>query len=470
LRMRKQGDADPMHSVPGVTRQLACAMGAVAGSDSTSIAERAAEAALAGLIEKGQPIADLAVVFVSAAHAQAIGRIGEAIMRRLAPRAIIAMAGEGVISGRTELEATPAVSLLAASLPGVAISPFAAEEMPAGLRGQPEEHYDHHELDLAAVADAVGMSVGHRGTLIFADPLSGPIDPVLHAISRARVMCSPGGAGPASSHSSVSQSGDDPAGRRGPIFGALGSASGKLGGNTLLLNGRMYDRGYVGMSFSGAVRLDALVSQGCRMIGPNTVVTSAKGQIIRRLGGRPALEALHDLIEPMDDAKRQQAVQGLMIGRVIDEYKERFGPGDYLIRNVVGVVEKDGSLVVAEPVPVGTTVRFAVRDADAADADLAMLLDGQSLHGPPEGALLISCNARGSRLFKTMHHDAAAVQRAFAEPPAGEQLAKAGAPAGPAALVPLAGVFAAGEIGPVGDGVFVHGQSACVVTIRARPA
>ena len=59
--------------------------------------------------------------------------------------------------------------------------------------------------------------------------------------------------------------------------------------------------------------------------------------------------------------------------------------------------------------PVGTTVQFQVRDADAADEDLRALLADASIDGLADGALLFTCNGRGRRLFGDPDHDAAAV-------------------------------------------------------------
>ena len=70
------------------------------------------------------------------------------------------------------------------------------------------------------------------------------------------------------------------------------------------------------------------------------------------------------------------------------------------------------------------------------------------LGGPPAGALLFTCNGRGSHMFSTPDHDAPALDR------------RAGAPA--------AGFFCAGEIGPVGDRNFVHGFTATMALLAAR--
>ena len=60
------------------------------------------------------------------------------------------------------------------------------------------------------------------------------------------------------------------------------------------------------------------------------------------------------------------------------------------------------------------------------------------------GALLFSCNGRGSRLFPGPNHDVATIREIL----------------GP---IPVAGFFAMGEIGPVGGQNFVHGFTASIV-------
>jgi small ligand-binding sensory domain FIST len=98
---------------------------------------------------------------------------------------------------------------------------------------------------------------------------------------------------------------------------------------------------------------------------------------------------------------------------------------------------------VGDRVEVGTTVQFQVRDAVAADEDLrAMLADATG-----DAALVFTCNGRGLRLFGEPDHDARVVHDTL------------GSPA-------LAGMFCAGEIGPVGGRSFVHGFTASVLVFR----
>ena len=57
------------------------------------------------------------------------------------------------------------------------------------------------------------------------------------------------------------------------------------------------------------------------------------------------------------------------------------------------------------------------------------------------GGLLFACNGRGTGLFGRPDHDAAATAAALGG-------------------VPVAGMFCAGEIGPVGGRTFLHGFTA----------
>jgi small ligand-binding sensory domain FIST len=137
---------------------------------------------------------------------------------------------------------------------------------------------------------------------------------------------------------------------------------------------------------------------------------------------------------------------GLQLGRVIDEHRESFGRGDFLLRSVLGADRRTGALAVGDVVPVGTTVQFHLRDARTADEDLHVLLKGHAA----EGALVFTCNGRGSRLFEEPHHDARVMTDVL----------------GP---LPLAGFFAAGEIGPVGGHNFIHGFTASMALLSDAP-
>ena len=67
-----------------------------------------------------------------------------------------------------------------------------------------------------------------------------------------------------------------------------------------------------------------------------------------------------------------------------------------------------GAIVIGDEVEMGQTLQFHVRDADSADKDLRRILEQEAaaLAGQrPAGALLFTCNGRGSRMFPEPDHD-----------------------------------------------------------------
>lgn len=403
---------------------LSMGAGLGAHEDAVTAAERACDAALESLREG--PDADLALVFVSSHHADLMGAVGDVVHRRLSPATLLAVSAEGVIGGSTELEGKPGVSMLVGRLPGVSIRTFTSEDIPAG-----EEDAERAGEKLA---EALEVGEDFRAVLLFADPFSAPMVRLLPSLTS---MC----------RNVLGL-------QRSPIFGGMASAGAKPGSNGLIVNKRLSRTGAVGAVISGDIAIDGIVSQGCKPFGPTMVVTAARHNVITTLSGKPAVQMLHEAVESLAPAEREQLGKGVFLGRVVNEYKERFGRGDYLIRNILGVDQARAAFAVADLVRVGQTVRFHMRDAATADEDLRMLLAAQRLKREALGALLLTCNGRGTRLFDSPDHDA----RALAD---GLRADAGGDPA-------IAGFFAAGEIGPVGDEAHLHGQTAVAAVFRPR--
>lgn len=431
--------AAPRVSLGGSSLSARFAAGLSGYAEPATAADQACEACRERL---GAGPVDLAVVFFSAAHVDAAAGLTTIVRRKLSPSCLIGVSAESVMGGRIELERVAGLSILAARLPGCTLTPFQTDRV-LPLQDGPE--------GLARLAGAIGAGPSLRATMLFADPFSVPTVKLLPALNHARAVGADGSP-------------------LGHIIGGMASAGRGPGGNALILNDRIYRAGGVGVSISGHIEVDAFVSQGCRPFGPNLVVTKAKGNVIFQLGNRPALEVVNEAIEELGEGGRELLQSGLFIGRVINEYKDRFGRGDFLIRSVIGIDQANHALAVGDLMRVGQTVRLHVRDAATADEDLGLLLDAQKLKPPPVGCLAITCNGRGTRLFDDSHHDAAAICRAFDPPESGEHKAKGGKTfGGDDPTVPLAGFFAGGEIGPVGDQSFMHGHSTCVAVFR-RPA
>lgn len=375
----------------------------------------AAEAAVAQALDRlGGRRPDLACVFVCGPEDEPAEAALELAARRAGARTVVGCTAPGVIGDGRAVEVASAVSVWLGVLPGVRLRAFHLEVLPveAGMAvvGMPEREPD----------DAVAV--------LLADPWSFPIDGFVERSNEALAGL--------------------------PFVGGLASGLHGRGSTRLLLDGHVLDRGAVGVLLGGPVGARPVVSQGCRPVGPAMTVTGADGNAVLELAGVPALQKLEQVVSALPPADQALVTEGLQLGVAMDEYAEEHDQGDFLIRGIAGADHERQGLVVGDLVPVGRTVRFQVRDADAADADLREALDRFRERGgvdAVEGALLFSCNGRGAHLFGSADHDVALVR---------ERLATGG----------VAGFFAAGEIGPVGGRNHVHGFTASLLVFGSGAA
>jgi len=378
----------------------------------------AAGAAIGDVIEQIGRGPDVAAVFVTAPLVGALEDVGKAVRELLAPGVLIGGTAVSVVGGAREIEETAGISLWAGNLPGLAEPPH-----PVSLA------IEQRSADTFELTGAGRLTDGAGTLLLLADPFTFPVDHLLQVLAQSAPQLT--------------------------VVGGLASAAQGPGGNRLLLDDQVNSAGAVGILFPPGPHVTTLVSQGCRPVGDPFTVTDAQGTMVKELAGQPAFDRLNQLVEHSTAETRAQMAHGLQMGLVIDEQRDRFGRGDFLIRNLVGVDRDNGALAVGDNVEVGSTVQFQVRDAASADEDLTTLLAdaGASWSSAPDGALLFTCNGRGERLFGTPDHDAAEVA---------EHLANPSRPA-------LGGMFCAGEVGPVGGRNFLHGFTASVAMFHDDP-
>lgn len=344
---------------------------------------------------------DLALVFVTPFHLPAVAEIASTIRATLAPGALLGCAAVSIVGGNREVEGGPGISLWAGRTGPVTPFHLEVSRSPDGLTftGWPER----------TPPDASGL-------LLIPDPFTFPTDDLLRRLETDR----PGM----------------------PVVGGMASAAREPGGNRLVIDDQVVRSGAVGVFLGPQVELTTVVSQGCRPVGHPFVVTRAEHNIIYELGGRSAVERLQEVAAALTDEDRELLADMVQIGRVIDESKLDFDPGDFLVRPVVGADPTSGALRVGDVVGVGSTAQFQVRDATSADRDLRRMVDGLTA----ESALVFTCNGRGTNLFPEPHHDASVVSDSLDG-------------------APVAGMFCAGELGPIGAHNFMHGFTASVVLL-----
>jgi small ligand-binding sensory domain FIST len=355
---------------------------------------------------------DLAVLFVSADRAGQCDDLAQQAAQELAGAGLIGCTGESIVGIGREIEGSSAISLWAASMPGTKVHTMRLqfERSPEGgvIVGWPDDLPEPWP-DGAAL-------------LLLGDPFSFPADALIERLNEDR----PGI----------------------PVMGGMASGGASPGENRLLLGDSSFTEGAVVAMVDGGVRVHSLVSQGCRPIGEHFVITKAEQNVIQQLGRKPALLQLKELFDTLPTREQEMVQRGLHVGRVVSEYQESFSQGDFLVRNVVGIDPDTGAIAVGDYVRVGQTVQFHIRDADSADQELRQLLSRKKSETNPAGALLFTCNGRGTRLFAEPHHDATAIGDALGD-------------------IPLAGFFAAGELGPVAGRNFMHGFTASLALFEA---
>jgi len=367
------------------------------------------------LYDRIQPGCDLVVVFASYHHRAALPEAMETIRQTLTPRHSMAVTTEGVLGVDEELEGKAGMSAVAMRLPGVRLWPWLTTPQDPIPLSRAEQ-----------VADRISLGTDFRATIMLADPFTTPITKLLPALTGCGGMKRPVA-----------------------VVGGMASGASQPGHNLLVLDDRVVPAGAIGMSISGAVEVEFVVSQGCRPIGKPLVVTKVKENIILELGGNPAVEVLHGLAGSLDEHERELLQRGLLIGNVIDEKKRHFGRGDFLVRNVLGIDQEQKGIAVGDLPRLGQTIQFHARDAVTASEDLQLLLDAQVMSERPFAGMLFTCNGRGQRLFGEPNHDIGIITERLGE-------------------VPIAGFFAAGEIGPIGGRSFLHGHTAALALFRGR--
>jgi hypothetical protein len=122
----------------------------------------------------------------------------------------------------------------------------------------------------------------------------------------------------------------------------------------------VHSGGAVGAVVSG-LPVRTVVSQGCRPIGHEAVITRCEANVVSELAGKQALERLRGEIAALSFEEQALAARGLLVGLVIDENRPEYETGDFLIRGLLGADKASGALVLGDTVRVGQTLRCSGR-------------------------------------------------------------------------------------------------------------
>jgi len=377
--------------------------------------ERACETIFLGL---GRAEPDLLIVFVNPAYAAGFNMLAELVRREFDQAFLFGCCARGVIGGGREVEDRPAVALTGALLPGVK------------LHGM---HLETSQLppvyaEASMWEDALRVTASQQPSfLLLADPYSFETETVLRGLDRIYP--------------------------RAPKIGGLASGGApRAGGSALFLGNKLYHSGCVMLTLTGDIEIDSIVAQGCRPIGDPMFVTVAHENLIRELDGRSARDALATVFERLRPADRELFEESLCLGLAMRPDGSQYLPGDFLIRNILGMDPQSGALWINANVATNSVVQFHLRDAATSAYDLERTLTeyrASRTVSTDAGVLLFSCTGRGTALYGQSDHDSNAFRRLVAD-------------------LPIGGFFCAGEIGPVQHSTYLHGFTSAFAVIRAR--
>ena len=365
---------------------------------------------------------DLAFVFFSCEYLHndtstgfPIEAAAQEFVQRLGTQCVVGCSGESIVANQYELQWQAAVSVWVANL---------------GQHQLDACHLEFRNLGNDAAFEGWPDEMSQEwptGSVMFtlADPYSFPMDVFLHRMNEDR----PGV----------------------PLMGGLASGASQPGDARLFLGENVYNSGAALIRVNGGFEVTSVVSQGCRPIGHPLVITKAERNEIYELGGQSALSQFQSIFRSLPTKEQQLVNQGLQLGRVISEYKDSPQQGDFLIRNLVQFDENTGMIAIADYVRPGQTVQFQIRDQESAHAELKILLSQAvaAANTPFKASLIFNCNGRGTRMFPVQHHDAGLVREVVGN-------------------IPSAGLFAAGEVGPIGGQNFLHGFTSSIALFRER--
>lgn len=172
----------------------------------------------------------------------------------------------------------------------------------------------------------------------------------------------------------------------------------------------------------GAVK----AAHGLRFLSEPQTVTQVDGHNLQTLAGKPALKSLSNV------CKGYESLPVHLLMAVYADTLETLEHGDYHLSTLLYGNEGEGSVTLSKRLQVGQHMRWAMRDVDAAQADLKKTAQqlSRQLQSTPDFGLLFSCMGRGPYFYGGVDRDLMLLKQQFPN-------------------MPLIGFYGNGEIAPI---------------------
>lgn len=369
------------------------------------------------IMSPGDPPPDVLIVFASATFGSAFPQLVLAARRRTGAGVLIGCSASGFLAEGAEAEDLPGLALMALWLPGAQIHTLRLHQEHIELLDDPAVWHGMHRIPPAEV----------NSWLMFAEPFridaQGLILGLQELYPRTRIM------------------------------GGIASGMIDERKSCVFFDDQVYDEGGVALGIGGPYTLSPHVSQACEPIGECWTITGVEHNALISISNQPALKVLQDSVNALVPEQRERAQRNLVVGLAVDEYHDRYDHGDFVIRGILGVDPRRGSVSIGGKPRTGQTIQFHLRDRVRAAADLTRMMCEVARgidSGTPIAAILCTCDGRGQALFGLPNHDVGVVRSALPE-------------------IPLVGAFCLGEIGPLGKRSVLHGFTATLGVLRLHP-
>jgi small ligand-binding sensory domain FIST len=337
------------------------------------------------------------VVFFTAEHAPNSQMLLSTLSRMTRSDRIVGSSGAGILTGAGEIEGRH----------GVAVLVFSADEIQSrSFMHQPLR--DHDEEVGAQIAQMLGTDQDSLLAL-FPDTYNGQPHRLLRSMEQKIGFV--------------------------PVVGVGSSENGTAQATYQICGEQCRSNSVAGLQLSGSFEAIIDITQGCQPITEPMVITKAEGNLIFEINDRPALEVFAKLLKGPLAEDLRRALMFIFVGLPAGQDQRTIGPGQYLVRNIIGLDPAKGIVGIADQVREGQTIIFTLRDGQRAREDLNQMLERQArkLEGRrPAFGFYFNCCARGNSLYGMPGIDTAYIQQALGD-------------------FPLLGTFGGYELAPLGS-------------------
>ena len=388
----------------------------VGQSSNPSTGEAVKIAANQALAQAGVTRGDAAVVFFTVEHASHHRELVEALCSETGADHVAGCSAAGILTAAGEVEGNQSMAVLVLASDQIQTNPFLFKAL--------RERDDDIGV---AIAQKILTGPGPNSLLtLLPDTYNGQPQRLLQSIQRQVGFI--------------------------PVVGAGCSESGMARATYQLCGDELTSNSVAGMHLSGSFDGSIDITQGCQPITDPMVITKAENNLIFEINHRPAFERFAQVLRGPLAEDLRRALMFVFVGLPADADQNAVGPGQYLVRNVIGLDPSKGILAVGEEVREGQTMIFTLRDGQRAREDLNQMLErqAQKLAGKkPAFGLYFNCCARGSSLYGMPGIDTAYIRQTLGD-------------------FPLIGMFGGYELAPLGGANHLFAYTGVLALITER--